>query len=206
MFSTKGQDVKSGGVSKSLQAGVVKAHIVSGQVLTSSKGDKKALQLILEGPALPDFEGWAIDKDNQEGPKFKGQSARVIATMWTDQFNTNDVNKNDILNKLFVIGKELGLRSSLDNISVQNNIKSIEEWAKYALDLIIGNDLYFFLKGTEEEYNGKTIIKLSFPKYKFCSTAESNLDVYDKSNKYHYKSLENKAVDKFEPSSDDFSM
>jgi hypothetical protein len=206
MFSTKGQDVKGGGASKSLQTGVVKAHIVSGQVLTSSKGDKKALQLILEGPALPDFEGWAIDKDNQEGPKFKGQSARVMATMWTDQFNTNDVNKNDILNKLFVIGKELGLRTSLDNISVENNIKSIEDWTKHALDLISGNDLYFFLKGTEEEYNGKTVIKLSFPKYKFCSVTESKLEVFDKSNKYHYKSLENKVVDKFEPTSDDFSM
>lgn len=206
MFSTKGQDVKDGGLGKSLQPGVVKAHIVSGQIRTSNKGDKKSLEFVLEGPALPNFEGWAIDKNNPEGPKFKGQSSRVTATIWTDEFNTNDVNKNDILNKLFVIGKELGLRASLDNISSEHTINSIEDWAKHAIDLIAGNDLYFFLKGTEEEYNGKTIIKLSLPKYKFCSINETKLDVFDKTNKYHYKALEtSKPVDKFE-GGDDFSM
>jgi hypothetical protein len=206
MFSTKGQEVKGGGASKSLQAGVVKAHIISGQVRTSNKGDKKALELTLEGPAIADFEGWPIDKDNPEGPKFKGQTARVMATIWTDQFNTNDVNKNDILNKLFVIGKELGLRTALDNISTQHEINSIEDWANHAIDLIKGNDLFFFLKGQEEEYNGKTIIKLSFPKFKFCNAVESKLDTFDKTNVWHYKPLQNKAVDKFEPINDDFNI
>lgn len=206
MFNTKGQEVKAGGASKSLQPGVVKAHVVSGQVRTSNKGDKKALELVLEGPALPNFEGWAIDKDNPEGPKFKGQSARVMATIWTDQFNLNDVNKNEILNKLFVIGKELGIRSSLDNISSTHEINSIEDWVQHALDLIVGNDLYFFLKGTEEEYNGKTIVKLSFPKYKFCSVSESKLDVFDKNNQYHYKALQTKSVAGFEPNNDDFNL
>lgn len=206
MFNTKGQEVKAGGASKSLQPGVVKAHVVSGQVRTSNKGDKKALELVLEGPALPNFEGWAIDKDNPEGPKFKGQSAKVMATIWTDQFNANDVNKNDILNKLFVIGKELGIRSSLDNISSQHEITSIEEWVKHALDLIVGNDLYFFLKGTEEEYNGKTIVKLSFPKYKFCSANQDKLDTFDKNNQYHYKALQTKSVTGFEPANDDFNL
>jgi hypothetical protein len=202
MFSTKGQDVKAGGASKSLQPGVVKAHIVSGQIRTSNKGDKKALELTLEGPALDGFEGWPIDKDNPEGPKYKGQSARVMATIWTDQFNTNDVNKNDILNKLFVIGKELGIRNSLDSISTTHNITSIEDWAKHAIDLIIGNDLYFFLKGTEEEYNGKTIVKLSLPKYKFCSASEDKLDVFDKNNQYHFKGLQTKALAGFEAPND----
>jgi hypothetical protein len=206
MFNTKGQEVKAGGASKSLQPGVVKAHVVSGQVRTSNKGDKKALELVLEGPALPNFEGWAIDKDNPEGPKFKGQSARVMATIWTDQFNLNDVNKNEILNKLFVIGKELGIRNSLDNISSVHEITCIEDWVKHALDLIAGNDLYFFLKGTEEEYNGKTIVKLSFPKYKFCSVNQDKLDAFDKNNQYHYKALQTKSVAGFEPSNDDFNL
>jgi len=207
MFNTKGQEVKAGGASKSLQPGVVKAHIVSGQVRTSNKGDKKALELTLEGPALPEpFEGWAIDKDNLEGPKFKGQSSRVMATIWTDQFNLNDVNKNEILNKLFVIGKELGIRSSLDNISSEHEINCIEDWVKHAIDLIAGNDLYFFLKGQEEEYNGKTIVKLSFPKFKFCNADESKLDVFDKNNKWHYKKLETSNVSGFEPANDDFNL
>ncbi len=205
MFNTKGQEVKAGGASKSLQPGVVKAHIVSGQVRTSNKGDKKALELTLEGPAIDGFEGWAIDKENPEGPKFKGQSSRVMATIWTDQFNANDVNKNDILNKLFVISKELGIRSSLDSISTVHEVTCIEDWVKHALDLIIGNDLFFFLKGNEEEYNGKTIVKLSFPKYKFCSASEDKLEKFDKNNQYHYKALQNKAVAGFE-ANDDFTM
>jgi hypothetical protein len=206
MFSTKGQEVKGGGASKSLQPGVVYAHIVSGQVRTSNKGDKKQLELVLEGPALPNFEGWAIDKTNPEGPKFKGQSSRVSATIWIEEFNTNDINKNEILNKIIIIGKELGLRASLDNISTEFEINSIEDWVGHAIDLLKGNDLYWFLKGTEEEYNGKTIVKLSLPKYKFCSADEAKLDKFDKNNKYHYKAMENKSVDKFEPANDDFNF
>ena len=205
MFNTKGQEVTGGGAPKSLQPGVVYAHVVSGQVRTSNKGDKKALELILETPAIPNFEGWAIDKNNLEGPKYKGQSSKVMATIWTDQFNTNDINKNDILNKLFVIAKEIGIRESLDNISSHHNITCIEDWVKYAIDLIAGNDIYFFLKGTEEEYNGKTIVKLSFPKLKFCNAVESKLDVFDKNNQYHYKALQTKTVAGFE-AGDDFNL
>lgn len=206
MFNTKGQEVQGGGAPKSLQPGVVKAHIVSANVRTSNKGDKKALELILETPPIANFEGWPISKDDPDGPKYRGQSSKVMATIWTDQFNENDINKNDILNKLFVISKELGLRASLDNISSEHDIKSIEDWVKHAIDLIAGNDLYFFLKGTEEEYNGKTIVKLSFPKYKFCNAIESKLDVFDKTNQYHYKPLQNKSLSGFEPANDDFSM
>ena len=199
MFSTQGQEVKAGGVQKSLQPGVVKAHIVSGTVRTSSKGDKKVLELVLEGPAIPDFEGWAIDKANPEGPKFKGQSSKVTATSWTDQFNAQELNKNEILSKIVVIANELGLRKEIDNISNQE-ITSIEQWVGLAVDVLKGQDTNWFLKGTEEEYNGKTIVKLSLPKYKFVSVDSSKLDVFDKTNKYHYKALEQaKVVASFEP-------
>lgn len=199
MFNTKGQEVKEGGSLKSLQPGVVKAHIVGGQVRTSNKGDKKVLEFILEGPAIKDFEGWPIDRENPEGPKYKGQSSKVTASMWTDQFTSSDINKNDILNKFVIIAKELGLRSALDNISIANEINSIEEWVEHAIELVSNNDLYFFLKGTEEEYNGKTIVKLSFPKYKFCSVSQDKLDVFDKNNQYHYKKLQSTTVPGFEP-------
>ena len=199
MFNTKGQEVKSeGGVSKSLQPGVVYAHIYSGSVRTSNKGDKKALELILETPALTNFEGWAIDRNDPEGPKFRGQSARVSATIWTDQFNENSVTKNEIIGKLTVIADQMGLRKDLDTISAN----SIEEWAEKVINLLKGNNTYFFLKGTEEEYNGKTIIKLSLPKYKFCNADENKLDKFDKSNVYHYKPLQSKPVSSFEPAND----
>lgn len=203
MFSTKGQEVKTGGgSSKSFQPGVVYAHIYSGQVRTSKNGDKKSLELTLEGPALPDFEGWSIDKNDPDGPKFQGLSARVTATIWTDQHAETNAMKNEIMYKIIVIAQELGLRDAVDNISAV----SLEDWVNQAIDILKGNDMYFFLNGKEEEYNGKTIVKLSFPRYKFCSVDETKLDKFDKNNKYHYRALETKPVTSFEPVNDDFDM
>jgi hypothetical protein len=202
MFSTQGQEVKQGGSSKSLQSGVVYAHIHSAQVRSSIKTDKKALELILEGPELENFEGWSINRADENSAKFKGQSAKVMATTWTDQHNEPNVMKNEIMYKLTIISEQMGLRDQLNVISAT----SLEEWVEKAVDVLKGNDAYFFLKGTEEEYNGKTIIKLSLPKYKFCSSDESKLDKFDKNNKYHYKPLENSNVNGFEPAADDFEM
>jgi len=203
MFSTSGQEVKQGGgSSKSFNPGVVYAHINSGQLRTSNKGDKKTLELYLEGPALENFEGWPIDRDNPEGPKYKGQTARVGATMWTDEFGNTNVSRNEIMYKLTIIATELGLKHELDAIQA----KTIEEWVSKVINLVKGQDLYWFLKGTEEEYNGKTLVKLSLPKYKFVSIDETKLDKFDKTNKYHYKALTTKTVGSFEPATDDFSM
>jgi hypothetical protein len=200
MFSTKGQEVKvSDGVQRSLQPGKVYAHIHSASVRTSSKGDKKVLDLVLEGPHLPNFEGWAVDKNDQNGPKFKGQSSRVTATMWIDTFNETNPSKNEIMYKLTAIAIELGMRDDLDNIRAS----SIEGWVEQAGILLGGQNLYWFLKGTEEEYNGKTIVKLSLPKFKFASMDENKLDNFDKTNKYHYKALETKQVSSFSASASD---
>ena len=203
MFSTNGQEVKqSGGTSKSFQPGVVYAHITGGQLRTSNKGDKKVLELYLEGPALENFEGWPIDRNNPDGPKYKGQTARVAATMWTDEFNNVNVSRNEIMYKLTIIATEAGLKHELDSITAT----TIEDWVTKVLDLVKNVDIYWFLKGTEEEYNGKTIVKLSLPKYKFCSEDETKLEKFDKNNKYHYKALVTKNVSSFEPATDDFQM
>ena len=87
MFSTEGQSVKGGGLGKSFEPGVVFAHIYGAQVKTSKTG-KKALELTLEGPAIPNFEGWAIDRENPEGEKYKGQTARVSASIYISEFNS----------------------------------------------------------------------------------------------------------------------
>jgi hypothetical protein len=204
MFSTQGQDVKQGGgIPKSLQAGVVYGHIHSAQVRESKNTGKKALELVLEGPALENFEGWLVDRNDENGPKFTGQSSKVMATTWTDQHNEPNVMKNEIMYKLTIIAEQLGMRDKINKISAE----SLEEWVAKCISILKGQDAYFFLKGQEEEYNGKTIIKLSLPKYKFVALDESKLDKFDKSNKYHYKALENKTVSGFEPTAnDDFSM
>jgi hypothetical protein len=209
MFSTKGQEVKAGsGITKSLQPGVVLAHIYDAKIKSSERTGKKMLEFILEGPTLPaPFEGWAVDKDNQDGPKFKGQSSRVGATIWTDKYNEDDINKNDILNRIVVVGQKLGLKDKLDNISEENQITSIEQWVEKAVEILKGHDLYWFLKGTEEEYNGKTIVKLSLPKYKFCGNLSTELDIFDKNNQYHFKPLAQAgSVKSFEAAGSDFDL
>jgi hypothetical protein len=207
MFSTEGQEVKQGGgLGKSLEPGVVLAHIHSASVRTAKTG-KKALELVLEGPALPEpFEGWAISKDSPEGPKFKGQSARVSGSIYISDFNSDDVNKNEILSKLLVVSNELGLRKQIDNLSKDSSITSIEEWVEKAVNILKGHDLHWFLAGKEDEYNGKVIVRLSLPKFKFASADETKLNKFDKTNKWHYTPLSSKPVNGFEPVSNDFSI
>lgn len=205
MFSTEGQEAKKGGLGKSFEPGVVKAHIYSANVRTAKTG-KKSLELILEGPAIPNFEGWAIDKDNQDGPKFQGQSARVSGSVYTEHFNSDDLNKNEILNKLVVVSDALGLRKQIDALSKDQTITSIEQWVGAAVNILKGQDLYWFLAGKEDEYNGKVIVRLSLPKYKFCGEDEFSVPKFDKSNKYHYAPLANKTVSGFEPASNDFDL
>jgi hypothetical protein len=205
MFKTEGQEIKGGGLGKSFEPGVVYAHIYSAQVRTAKTG-KKALELTLEGPALPNFEGWAIDRENPEGEKFKGQTARVSATIYISEYNSDDVNKNEILSKLIVIADQLGLRKEIDNLSKNANITSIEQWVEAAVDILKDNDLYWFLVGKEDEYNGKVIVRLSLPKFKFASVDETKLNKFDKTNKYHYTALASKTVSGFEPANDDFNI
>jgi hypothetical protein len=205
MFKTEGQEIKGGGLGKSFEPGVVLAHIYSANVRTAKTG-KKALELTLEGPAIPNFEGWAIDKEDPEGPKFKGQTARVSATIYTAEFNSDDVNKNEILSKIIIISDELGLRKEIDALSKNAKITSIEEWVEAAINILKGNDIYWFLAGKEDEYNGKTIVKLSLPRYKFCSEDETKLPKFDKTNKWHFSPLTTKSVNGFEPLNNDFNL
>ena len=205
MFSTEGQEVKRVGLGKSFEPGVVLAHIYGAQVRTAKTG-KKALELTLEGPAIPNFEGWAIDKENPEGEKFKGQTARVSATIYISEFNSDDVNKNEILSKLIVIADQLGLRKEIDNLSKDAKITSIEQWVEAAVDILKENDLYWFIAGKEDEYNGKVIVKLSLPKFKFAAIDEEKLNKFDKTNKYHFAALSSKSIGSFEPASNDFDL
>ena len=160
--------------------------------------------MVLEGPALENFEGWAVDKNNQEGTKFRGQSSKVGATIYTADYDSSDINKNDILRKIITIADEAGLRAEVDALSGDGTITTIEQWVEAAANILKNQSLYFFLVGTEKEYNGKTIVVLSLPKFKFCAADPSKLNKFDKNNKYHYVALANKPVSGFEPAGDDF--
>jgi hypothetical protein len=204
-FNTKGQDVNTGD-SKSLSYGNVYAHIHSTTVKKSSTG-KKMLEIILEGPTEGgDFEGYPVDRENPEGPKFKGKMARVQGTTYIDEaaYSSNDVLKNEIIHRLVYIAKELQVKDQLDNI----NAETLEEWVEKATDLIKGNDMHFLVTAAEEEYNGKKILKRSLAKFKFCSLDAEKVEKFDKTNKYHFKPLQkSENVENFEPAAqEDFDF
>jgi hypothetical protein len=75
-----------------------------------------------------------------------------------------------------------------------------------AVNILKGNDLYWFLSGKEDEYNGKVIVRLSLPKFKFASIDEEKLNKFDKANKYHFTPLASKTVSGFEPINNDFNI
>lgn len=206
MFQTEGQEVKGAGLNKSLEPGVVYAHIYSATIKTAKTG-KKCLELILESPPLTGgFEGWAIDRDKPEGEKFKGQIAKVGGTIYTSDFNSDDVNKNPILSKIIVMADQLGLRIAIDNLSKDAAITSIEQWVERAVSLLKGHDMYWFLTGKEDEYNGKIRVKLSLPPFKFCNADVDKLPKFDKTNKYHYTPFISTKIEGFEPIQTDFTV
>lgn len=203
MFNTQGQQLKEGnGIPKSIQPGVVYARIYGGQLKTSNKGDKKLLELYLETEPIDNFEGWPIDRNAPDGAKFKGQVGRVAATIWTDQFNENNLSKNEVMARLTGIAQELDLRDQLNAVTAT----TIDEWAEKAIVVLSGHYTWWFVKGQEEEYNGKTILKLSLPKYKYVSMDPSKLEKFDKTNKYHFKALDSKPVSSFAPAGNDFDL
>lgn len=201
-FNTKGQDVNTGD-SKSLPYGNVYAHIHSASLGVSQRTGKKALNIILEGPAVGgDFEGFPIDKNNPEGLKFKGKVAWLTVTSWLDAeaYNSNDLGKNEIMNRMVYIAKELGVKDQLDNI----NADTLEEWVEKATDLVKGENMHFLITASEEEYEGKTRIKKNLARFKFCSLNEDKVEKFDKNNRYHYRALQKaENVDGFEPAKQD---
>lgn len=195
MFNTKGQELNN--APKTFGMGVHYAKVSKVEVKTSGSG-KKALNLVLESEPMPEgFEGVAINREDKEGPKYKGQVAFVQGTNWLSQedFSVSDVKKNEILNKMLTFGKELGIKDKMDEI----NAESLEDWVAQAHDMIKSDYLYFFLAGEENEYNDKVNIKLRLPKFKFAARDKSNLEEFDKTNKYHFRPLDKgETVSEFE--------
>lgn len=205
MFQTEGQEVKGTGLNKTFEPGVIFAHIHSATVKTAKTG-KKSLELILEGPPMTGFEGWPVDREKPEGEKYKGQIAKVSATIYTADYNSDDVNKNVILNKIIVISDQLGMRVAIDNLSKDATITSIDQWVERAISLLKDHDAYWFVSAKEDEYNGKIITRLSLPAYKFVHADENKLPKFDKTNKYHFSPYVGQKVDGFEPIATDFTV
>jgi len=193
-FNTKGQDLIQ--IRKTLDLGVQSARIHSIE-LKNSKSGKKQLEFILIGPEMgDDFEGLPMNREDKEGPKFKGQVAWVRASDWLDSehYNSSDLKKNGILARMNDICKVLGVKDKMDAIDEP----TIEEWVAKVHELVQHDFLYFFLGGEENEYNEKVTVKKFLPKFNACSMDPAALPKFNKEDKYHYRKLKTTKEESFE--------
>lgn len=219
MLSTK--EIKtSNGNSPVLKPGnhVVKINAV---YLSVPPYNSDAYDLVFEVESEPvggDFKGFLIDSNNENGPRYQGQVARVNSQRYpfadTVLKNGNEINRDqEILKMLVKIAEALDLRDSLDQITAGN----IEEFVKRA-NQIFKNGKYFniCIAGREWENNqGYINYNLFLPKFNKNKLALENLDIEDSkliqfNEEEHIIKIKAKTISNFssdaEDDDDDFDL
>jgi len=130
--NTKNVKTDTGGfVPKNLQPGnnICTIHsITMNKASYIKERDEYEVKLVLEGPPLPNFEGFNIDQNDPSKGKFKGQSAIVKLSQWNykDGETTNGYKvfrDDDIVRDLTCLCKELGI---LEWIESKDGIATVE--------------------------------------------------------------------------------
>lgn len=135
-LSTK--DVKSGegGLPKTIQPGNTKATILGVSLnqpsfLKEKDGYFVVLELLGPKPA-EDFEGFLIDKDNPDGPRYDGPVGRVKSSRWAYQDSTTKsgvaINRdNEIMKFIKNLCEEIGGKAKAWWEASDNKYNTIEE-------------------------------------------------------------------------------
>ena len=168
-----------------------------------------------------DFQGFLVNKDDESGPRYKGQVGRVRVSPYPFKDTTlpsgiEIKRDNEVLKHLVFIAKTMGLRGELDDIKA----KDVFEFVKSANAILAGNDVYIntCIAGREwENKEGYINHDLFLPRMSKDGVALESLDVdpedsrlYKFDNEKHVQKLKKKVVESFEPSnsssSDDFDI
>ena len=160
-------------------------HVVkiNGIYLSVPPYNSDAYDLVIDVESEPvggDFKGFLVDSNNENGPRYKGQVARVNSQRYTfaDTVlkNGNEINRDqEILKMLVKMAEALGLRESLDQMTAGN----IEEFVKKS-NRVFKNGQYFniCIAGREwENSQGYINYNLFLPKFNKNKVALENLDV-----------------------------
>lgn len=217
-------------VPKNLGPGTQSARIIS-MKLEAPKFDPNGYFVILdlEGPDKgPEFEGFLVDKDNPDGPRYKGQTGRVKSSRYVYTDGTTKTGRavvrdeqiaRFVSNICFAIG-EVGINWLS---SVDGKFDTVEELVQSFNDMIQQNHItsqYYNFTICSKEYikDGYTKDDLYFPNYEkgmvFMENPNANpskLIQFDPT--LHVIKAQTPAVSAFEPESgvtqavaDDFSM
>lgn len=190
-------------ISKTFGPGPIDAKINNITIETpgyKDGADQRIIMLHLEGPALGDFEGFLVDKNNQNGPRYAGQIGRVKLTYWAFKDGQNPktgvkYDRNDsILKALDSLAKVLGKKDKLDLISAS----TIEEYVELAGKVLSGPTVLSFCVGGKEYLNkdGYSTYELFLVKgdrnrysYEIAGTKPSKLVTFNANDENHIKPL-----------------
>tara|TARA_B110000196_G_C21146226_1_gene666741 strand:- start:163 stop:858 length:696 start_codon:yes stop_codon:yes gene_type:complete len=221
MFNTKDMTAGSGKIRPVLDPGnqVIKINDVT---YDQTPYDKEAYNITLHiesEPVKGDFDGFLVDKNDTEGPRYEGQVGRVRLSPWpykdAELPSGRKVSRDtEVLKAMINLSEVLGNREELDLIeadtisdfmvSCRSLLSNTNVWLNACIgsrewenqDGYINNDLYL-------PRMNKTGVPLEA-----VSVETSNLMVFSKSE--HVRPVKKKeSVNSFEPnngSSDDFEL
>ena len=159
----------------------------------------------------PEFEGFLIDKNNQNGARYKGQVGQIKASYWPYKDGVNPKNPSQVFKRddsivtaLLMLAKVLGKEEHFHQL----NAPTIEQYVALASDLLSG-DKYLAWCVAGKEYDNKQgylnydlfLPRADNGRYAFetLSASPSKLQIFDQA-KHIVKKAAAKQVNNFEPS------
>lgn len=224
MFNTSGMKAGSGKEKPVLEPGnqLVKINSIA---FNKTPYDAEAYNIILhvEGePMEGDFEGFLLDTNNPNGPRYAGQVGKVRFHPYPYKDatlpNGNKISRDtEVMKAMMFLSEQLGKRAELD--LVQAN--TIEEFMLSCNTLFSGPTYVNVCLGSKEWENTEGYMNndLYLPKrnkgrvsIEAVDVENSKLFIYDTNNKDHFRpgvKKKEKTVNEFEPAKiagDDFDL
>jgi hypothetical protein len=169
MLSTKDMSAGSGKIKPVIDAGNQELKINS-ITLHTPPYDQNAYDLQLNVESRPvggEFEGFLLDVDNPNGPRYQGQVGRVSFQRYAFADATlpsgREINRDaEIMKALIFLAEQQDRRNELDSIQAQ----TIEEFVSAASNILSGDTYYnFCIAGREwENKDGYINLQLFLPK------------------------------------------
>lgn len=168
MYNSKNISLEFGGVKPVISPGnhVVKINDV---VAMPAPYDADALNVFFyleTEPIQGEFSGFLIDRNNENGPRYKGQIGRVSLSRYpykdTTLPNGAKINGQEELTKgITMMAEVMGVRDDLDQIFAE----TAEEYISKVKEIFVSDTYYnACIGGKEYEKDGYTNYYLFFPK------------------------------------------
>ena len=216
MLSTKDMSAGSGNVKPVMGPG---NHTVKVNQITyaATPYDAEAYNIVLHletKPITGEFNGFLVDVNNPNGPRYEGQVGRVRFSPYafkdTTLPNGKEISKVDeVMKAMIVLSETLGKRDQLD--AIQAN--TIEEFMVQCNTLLSGPNYINVCLGSREWLNKEGYVNndMYLPKpskdgvpIEIIDAVNSNLLQFDSNNPNHLRKVEKpevKETESFEPAS-----